>query len=113
MFWKRADARCETWRGWARWRLCSRGAGIRRVARPASRSMEALPTEKVSELKAHVGPVLAVRFNKDGNYCLTCGQDRLIKLWNPSKGLVVKTYVGHGHEVCSRIPSTPPCEHQS
>jgi len=69
--------------------------------------MEALPTEKVSELKAHVGPVLAVRFNRDGNYCLTCGQDRLIKLWNPSKGLVVKTYVGHGHEVCSRIPSTP------
>eukprot|EP00290_Baffinella_frigidus_P050316 CAMPEP_0180387356 /NCGR_PEP_ID=MMETSP0989-20121125/30186_1 /TAXON_ID=697907 /ORGANISM="non described non described, Strain CCMP2293" /LENGTH=290 /DNA_ID=CAMNT_0022388195 /DNA_START=211 /DNA_END=1081 /DNA_ORIENTATION=+ len=61
--------------------------------------MEALPTEKVSELKAHVGPVLAVRFNRDGNYCLTCGQDRLIKLWNPTKGLVVKTYVGHGHEV--------------
>ncbi len=26
-------------------------------------------------------------------------QDRKICLWNPSKGLLVKTYLGHGYEV--------------
>jgi WD40 repeat protein len=58
-----------------------------------------LPTAPATTLKGHTGPVLAVRFNSDGNYCLTCGQDRIIKLWNPAKGLCVKSYVGHGHEV--------------
>ena len=67
-------------------------------------SSASLPNEKVGVLeKAHTGPILAVRFNKDGNYCLTCGQDRLIKLWNPNKQLVVKSYIGHGHEV-SLVP---------
>ena len=58
-----------------------------------------LPAGDTATLRGHTGPVLAVRFNSDGNYCLTCGQDRIIKLWNPAKGLCVKTYVGHGHEV--------------
>ena len=35
----------------------------------------------------------------DGNYCLTCGGDKTVKLWNPHTGLLVKTYVGHGQEV--------------
>ena len=35
----------------------------------------------------------------DGNYCLTCGSDKTVKLWNPHTGLLLKTYVGHGQEV--------------
>lgn len=43
--------------------------------------------------------VRAVRFNIDGSYCLTCGADKKIKLWNPYKNLLLKTYGGHANEV--------------
>jgi WD40 repeat protein len=36
------------------------------------------------------GQVRSVRYNVDGNYCLTCGSDRKIKLWNPKNGLLIK-----------------------
>ncbi|VDM97456.1 unnamed protein product [Thelazia callipaeda] len=45
------------------------------------------------------GAVRAVRFNVDGNYCLSCGTDKSIKLWNPYKGTFLKTYTGTGWEV--------------
>lgn len=45
------------------------------------------------------GAVRKVRFNVDGLYCLTSGSDKSIKLWNPHKGLFLKTYSGHGNEV--------------
>ena len=35
----------------------------------------------------------------DGNYCMTAGQDKSVKLWNPNKGRPLKTYSGHGYEV--------------
>jgi len=35
----------------------------------------------------------------DGNYCMTCGADKTIKLWNPHKGTLIKSYSGHGYEV--------------
>lgn len=37
-------------------------------------SHDHLPGEKAFELKGHEGPVLAVRFNKSGTYCLSCGK---------------------------------------
>ncbi|VDO68665.1 unnamed protein product [Onchocerca flexuosa] len=43
--------------------------------------------------------VRAVRFNVDGNYCLSCGADKSVKLWNPYKGTLLKTYTGTGWEV--------------
>ncbi|XP_050360292.1 WD repeat domain-containing protein 83 [Nymphalis io] len=43
--------------------------------------------------------VRAVRFNVDGSYCLTCGADKKIKLWNPHSQLLLKTYGGHANEV--------------
>ncbi|EKX43798.1 hypothetical protein GUITHDRAFT_140239 [Guillardia theta CCMP2712] len=61
--------------------------------------MAELPAGRKATMKAHVGGVLAVRFNKDGAYCLTCGQDRVLKLWNPYKEACIKSYLGHGHEV--------------
>ncbi|CAI5506127.1 unnamed protein product [Closterium sp. Naga37s-1] len=50
-------------------------------------------------LVGHEGAVLAVRYNPDGRYCLTCGKDRTVRLWNPATGLMIKSYVGHGREV--------------
>lgn len=38
-------------------------------------------------------------FTVDGNYCLTCGSDKKLKLWNPYRSLCLKTYGGHGNEV--------------
>jgi mitogen-activated protein kinase organizer 1 len=40
-----------------------------------------------------------VRFNRSGEYCLTCSSDKTVKLWNPHKGLSIKTYRGPGQEV--------------
>eukprot|EP00164_Ancoracysta_twista_P011620 GFYU01017972.1.p1 GENE.GFYU01017972.1~~GFYU01017972.1.p1 ORF type:complete len:340 (-),score=32.30 GFYU01017972.1:344-1231(-) len=59
----------------------------------------AYPKKEVGDLKGHDATVYNVHFNRDGNYAVTCGQDRALKLWNPHKGSVLKTYNGHGHEV--------------
>lgn len=58
-----------------------------------------LPTKEANLLKGHEGAVLAARFNGDGNYALTCGKDRTIRLWNPHRGILIKTYKSHGREV--------------
>jgi mitogen-activated protein kinase organizer 1 len=62
-------------------------------------SGENLPRKEVNVLKGHEGAVLAARFNADGNYCLSCGKDRTIRLWNPHRGIHIKTYKSHGREV--------------
>ncbi|XP_048501975.1 uncharacterized protein LOC104895481 isoform X2 [Beta vulgaris subsp. vulgaris] len=62
-------------------------------------SGEELPTKEASVLRGHEGGVLAARFNGDGNYCLSCGKDRTIRLWNPHRGIHIKTYKSHGREV--------------
>lgn len=58
-----------------------------------------LPSKLQHSLRGHDGPVLAVRFNKTGTYCLSAGRDRTIKLWNPHRGVNIKTYTGHGYDV--------------
>ncbi|XP_040270992.1 WD repeat domain-containing protein 83 isoform X2 [Bufo bufo] len=66
-----------------------------------------VPKPKAPELPQHLhrrlacnqGAVRAVRFNADGHYCMTCGSDKSLKLWNPHKGTMLKTYSGHGYEV--------------
>lgn len=50
-------------------------------------------------LLGHQGPVLAVRFTATGEYCLTAGKDRTVRLWNPATCLCIKAYEGHGNEV--------------
>ena len=35
----------------------------------------------------------------DGNYCLTGGSDKSVKLWNPHRSRLLKSYSGHGYEV--------------
>lgn len=53
----------------------------------------------VATIDCKQGAVRNVRFNNDGQYCLSCGSDKSIKLWNPHRQLMLKTYSGHGYEV--------------
>lgn len=40
------------------------------------------------------------RFNKNGNYCMSGGKDRKIRLWNPHRSLKIAEYEGpHGYEI--------------
>ncbi|XP_022912959.1 WD repeat domain-containing protein 83 [Onthophagus taurus] len=55
--------------------------------------------ECINTIDCNQGAIRAVRFNVDGAYCLTCGSDKKLKLWNPYKSLCLKTYGGHGNEV--------------
>lgn len=55
--------------------------------------------ELVEKFGGTQGAIRAVRFNKDGNYCITCGSDKTIILWNPYKKLKLQTYSGHSQEV--------------
>lgn len=59
----------------------------------------------VREIDCKQGAVRAVRFSVDGAYCLTGGSDRKLKLWNPYRGVVLKTYGGHGDEVMDACAS--------
>ncbi len=45
------------------------------------------------------GAVRSVRYNVDGDYCLTSGSNKTVKLWNPNTQKCLKTYSGHGYEV--------------
>ncbi|EFA78839.1 WD40 repeat-containing protein [Heterostelium album PN500] len=61
-------------------------------------------------LLGHQGSVLVVRFNNDGQYCLSGSQDKTIKLWNPSKELLIHTFSGHGYPVLD-VKSSPDNNH--
>eukprot|EP01017_Pseudomicrothorax_dubius_P050849 TRINITY_DN9688_c0_g1_i2.p1 TRINITY_DN9688_c0_g1~~TRINITY_DN9688_c0_g1_i2.p1 ORF type:complete len:156 (-),score=28.41 TRINITY_DN9688_c0_g1_i2:473-940(-) len=51
-------------------------------------------------LKGHRGIVYVVKFDKDGNYCLSGSADKAINLWNPHKGTLIKSYSGiHNQEI--------------
>ncbi|XP_039571674.1 WD repeat domain-containing protein 83 isoform X1 [Passer montanus] len=65
-----------------------------------------LPRQRVQSLQCGQGAVRAARFNADGNYCLTCGSDKTLKLWNPHKGTALRTYQGHGYEVLDAAGSS-------
>uniref|UniRef100_A0A0N5AH90 WD repeat domain-containing protein 83 n=1 Tax=Syphacia muris TaxID=451379 RepID=A0A0N5AH90_9BILA len=58
-----------------------------------------LPLHLKREIDCKQTAVRAVRFNVDGNYCITCGADKTLKLWNPVTGIPLKTYTGTGWEV--------------
>ena len=55
--------------------------------------------ELVDKFGGIQGAIRAVRFNKDGNYCISCGADKTVVLWNPYKKLKLQTYSGHNQEV--------------
>jgi mitogen-activated protein kinase organizer 1 len=48
----------------------------------------------------HIGSVMCIRFNSDGEYCLSGGKDRTVHLWNPHSGKHIQAYTGvHGYDV--------------
>jgi len=59
---------------------------------------EAAYTE-VRSIKCNQGALRAVRFNVDGDYIITSGSDRTIKLWSAERGALLSTYSGHSGEV--------------
>ncbi|XP_077379591.1 WD repeat domain-containing protein 83 [Festucalex cinctus] len=58
-----------------------------------------LPQHLLRTIDCHQGAVRAVRFNVDGQYLLSCGGDKSLKLWSGGRGTLLKTYSGHGYEV--------------
>jgi len=64
-----------------------------------SKTFHSFPSREAQCLKGHQGSVLVVRFNTDGNYCVSGGSDKSIRLWNPSTGKHIKAYTGHGWEI--------------
>lgn len=60
--------------------------------------MAPYPTRLELTLKGHKGPVNDVCYNHSGQYCLSAGRDRSIRLWNPSTGLLLHTYTGHSRD---------------
>lgn len=42
------------------------------------------------------GAVNEVGVDRNGEYCLSVGNDRLLRLWNIERGVCIKAYVGHG-----------------
>ncbi|XP_071519678.1 WD repeat domain-containing protein 83 isoform X3 [Panulirus ornatus] len=60
---------------------------------------EGIPSQLVRIIECKQGAVRAVRFNVDGGYCMSCGSDKSVKLWNPHRGILLHTYNGHGYEV--------------
>ncbi|KAM9106094.1 WD repeat domain-containing protein 83 isoform 3-T3 [Megaptera novaeangliae] len=79
-----------------RWR--GREGGAMAFPEPKPRGPE-LPQKRLKTLDCGQRAVRAVRFNVDGNYCLTCGSDKTLKLWSPLRGTLLRTYSGHGYEV--------------
>ncbi|CAG7822853.1 unnamed protein product [Allacma fusca] len=53
----------------------------------------------IQNIKCNQGSIRAVRFNVDGDYILTCGADRTIKLWSWARGVQLANYQGHSAEV--------------
>uniref|UniRef100_UPI00358E0DDD WD repeat domain-containing protein 83-like n=1 Tax=Myxine glutinosa TaxID=7769 RepID=UPI00358E0DDD len=64
-----------------------------------------LPKKLIRTLDCRQGTVRAVRFSADGHYCITCGSDKTLRLWNPLTGRLLKTYTGHGYEVLDTVGS--------
>ena len=46
---------------------------------------KSLPSIPAGRLKGHNGPIHMIRLTKDGKYCLSAGNDRTVRLWNPTK----------------------------
>ena len=70
-------------------------------------------------LAAHSGAVNAAKFNSDGDYCMTGGEDRRVLLWNPWRDtdgaapVPIKAYEVHNHRVLDLAISADNCSFAS
>lgn len=56
-----------------------------KVSNPNIGNNRNLPSTPSTRLVGHDGPVRAVKFSRDGKYCITAGHDRTIRLFNPTR----------------------------
>ena len=67
-----------------------------------SSPLMSVPRSLQHTLAGHNGPVNVVTYSAGAaKYCLSGGQDRTVRLWNPGTGLEIKRYQAHGYEVLS------------
>lgn len=59
----------------------------------------------VSSLQGHQGPVTEVKYNINGEYCVSASEDKTVILWNPIDAIKLKVYQGHGQAVHDALPS--------
>nr|CAD1840127.1 unnamed protein product [Ananas comosus var. bracteatus] len=59
-----------------------------------------------SEIEAHVGGVNDIAFSRPHGllYVITCGDDKIIKVWDAESKSLVRTFEGHSAPVCSVLP---------
>ncbi|KAI8337668.1 WD40-repeat-containing domain protein [Chlamydoabsidia padenii] len=57
------------------------------------------PTLCTQRINGHQGPITAICYNTTGQYCITGGKDRSVRLWNPTTGLRLHSFENHGREV--------------
>ncbi|KAI9489509.1 WD40-repeat-containing domain protein [Zychaea mexicana] len=62
-------------------------------------NMAPYPTHCDHTLTGHKEPISQVRYNKSGQYCVSGGRDRTVRLWNPTTGMELHKYMGHGRDV--------------
>ena len=64
-----------------------------------------LKKKPIACLKGHQGLVTEVKFNINGEYCISSGDDKTIILWNPLDAIKLKVYQGHGQAVRDVVSS--------
>jgi mitogen-activated protein kinase organizer 1 len=47
----------------------------------------------------NIAPVNCVRFTSNGSYCMSAGQDKLIKLYNTDTGKRITSFNGHSRDI--------------
>ncbi|ORZ35220.1 mitogen-activated protein kinase organizer 1 [Catenaria anguillulae PL171] len=52
-----------------------------------------------TDASAHTGPINVARYDALGNYVLTGGADKTLRLWNASDRRVVVRFLGHGWDI--------------
>ena len=53
----------------------------------------------IKKFDCNQGAIRKLHYNKDGEYCITCGSNKELKLWNPRKSLLLQSFTGHNNEV--------------
>lgn len=54
---------------------------------------------QATALEGHRGAVWNCTFSPNGKYCMSCGHDRTVRLWNPHSGQEIASFAGHSYEV--------------
>lgn len=61
---------------------------------------------RVISSRKRISTSLKTHILVDGHYCMSCGSDKSLKLWNPYKAILLKTYMGVGSEILDAAGSS-------